>query len=499
MDIFAPHATDFYKTGHVRMYPDGSNLVYSNLTCRSARHAQVLPDFDGRTVFFGLQAVLQDLVALWDRSFFQRPRAEVLARYRRRMDASLGAGAVSTDHIAALHDLGYLPLLVKAVPEGALVPLRVPSLTIRNTRPEFAWLTNYVETQLSAGLWKPITSATTAREFRRLFDRYAAQTGSDPAMVDWQGHDFSMRGMSSLEDAALSGAAHLLSFKGTDTILGIDLLEQYYAGPDGVADDIVGGSVPATEHSVMCMGGREDEIGTFRRLITETYPSGIISVVSDTWDFWRVVTEYVPALKEAILARVPDALGRAKVVLRPDSGDPVLIVAGDPAAPEGSPQRRGAIGCLWDIFGGTITATGHKLLHPAIGLIYGDSIDLDKGTRMLESLAAQGFASGNVVLGLGSFTYQHVTRDSYGIAVKATYGEVHGEPRPLSKDPATDDGTKRSARGLLRVDREEGRFTLHTDQSWAEEEGGALEPVLIDGKMVRHQTLRDVRALLAAG
>ena len=250
MTIRPETATDFYKTGHIRQYPPGTTFVYSNFTCRSDRLAGVLPDFDHKVVFFGLQGKLKELNEFWNREFFSQPREKIVARYKRRMDRSLGPGAVSADHIGALHDLGYLPILIKALPEGSRVNIRVALWTIQNTLPEFYWLTNYLETQLSAECWKPVHSATIAFEYRRLLDFYANLTGSYPAFVPWQGHDFSARGMSNIHDAASSGAGHLLSFTGTDTISAIDWLEEYY----NAENDFVGGSVPATEHSVACLG-----------------------------------------------------------------------------------------------------------------------------------------------------------------------------------------------------------------------------------------------------
>lgn len=244
--MFAPHLTDFYKTGHIRQYPQGTQYVYSNWTCRSDKWANVLEDFDHKVVFFGLQAACQWLLLdLWNDSFFNIHREEAVSKYQSRMDSSLGPGAVSNEHIAALHDLGYLPVLIKALPEGSRVNIRVPLLTIVNTLPEFYWVTNYLETQLSAVLWKPVTSATIAFEYRRLLERFAEETGGSKEFIDWQGHDFSFRGMSGLEDAITSGAAHLLSFRGTDTIPAIDYVERYYT-----SKGLIGGSVPATEHSV---------------------------------------------------------------------------------------------------------------------------------------------------------------------------------------------------------------------------------------------------------
>jgi nicotinamide phosphoribosyltransferase len=481
--------TDFYKTGHIKMYSKGTTFVYSNFTCRSDKLAGVLPDFDHKVVFFGLQGVLKSLNELWQKEFFSKPKEVIVARYQRRMDRSLGPGAVKVDHIAALHDLGYLPILIKALPEGSRVNMRVALWTIQNTLPEFFWLTNYLETQLSAECWKPVHSATIAYEYRRLLDFYADITGSPKAFVPWQGHDFSSRGMSNIYDAATSGSAHLLSFTGTDSISSIDYLEEYY----NAYDDFIGGSVPATEHSVMSMGGKDDEIGTFRRLITEAYPSGIISIVSDTWDFWQVLTGYANTLKNEILAREPDALGFAKVVFRPDSGDPVKIIAGDPEAPVDSPEYKGAVECLWEIFGGTVTHTGHKLLDMHVGLIYGDSITLQRASRILDALHKKGFASGNVIFGIGSYTYQMATRDSFGCAVKATFGVVDGEDRVLFKEPKTGDGMKNSARGFLRIEKEGDDFVQYDMQTRAEEAKGAMEPVYCDGKILRDDNLSNIR------
>lgn len=493
MRIFPPHATDFYKTGHIRQYPKGTTFVYSNLTCRSSRLAHMLPGFDDKVVFFGLQGVCQWLLqALWNDEFFYLPNHEVVERYRRRMDTSLGAGSVTVDHIDALHQLGYLPLLIKALPEGSRVDIRVPVLTIQNTHPDFFWLTNYIETQLSAEIWKPITSATTAYEYRRLLDTYAKSTGSPATFVPWQGHDFSARGMSGIHDAAQSGAGHLLCFTGTDTVSAIDYLEDYYGG----RDTFVGGSVPATEHSVMCMGGEGDEIGTFRRLITEVYPSGIVSIVSDTWDFWKVLTDYAADLAHIIMTRKPDALGNAKVVFRPDSGDPVKIICGDTKAYPHSPEFMGAVECLWNIFGGTYSPEGFRILDSHVGVIYGDSITLDRAQAILQALTLKGFASCNVVFGIGSYTYQHVTRDTFGNAIKATFGTVNGEDRPLWKTPKTDTGMKNSAKGLLRVEQEGDRFVLHEMQTREQEQKGLLQPVFRDGIMTRIESLETIRKRL---
>jgi nicotinamide phosphoribosyltransferase len=475
---------DGYKVGHKFQYPAGTTLVYSNLTPRKSRSAGT-----NEIVFFGLQYFLKEyLIRQFKEEFFQRPKDGVVKAYARRMDNYLGKDSITYQHIADLHDLGYLPLEIKALPEGSLVPMRVPIFTIRNTKPEFFWLTNMLETVLSAVLWKPSTSATTAFEYLRTFTRFAEETvGGDLSFIPWQGHDFSFRGMSGIEDAVMSGAGHLLSFSGTDTIPAIDFLEQYYHAD--CEKELIGGSVPATEHSVMCMGTQDGEIKTFERLINEVYPGGIVSIVSDTWDFWQVITEFLPALKDQVLAR------NGKVVIRPDSGDPVKIIVGDEQAAVGSPEYKGAIECMWETFGGTVTPKGYKLLDSHIGLIYGDSITTGRQLAILEGLKRKGFASYNVVLGIGSYTYEYVTRDTFGFAMKATYGEVNGVGRDIFKDPKTDDGTKKSAKGLMQVYRNPatGKLALKDQCSWEEEAQGELKPVFRDGKLLVDWTLAEIR------
>ena len=485
-DIPALVLTDFYKTDHRRQFPDGTTLVYSNFTPRGSR----LPGVDA-VVFFGLQYfLLEYLGRRFDETFFRLPKDEAVGAYRRRLDHALGRGAVPLDHVEALHDLGYLPLRIKALPEGSRVPVQVPTHTIENTDPRFAWLTNFIETMMSCVVWGPCTSATIANRYRRTFERYARRTGAPAAFVPWQGHDFSFRGMFGVEAACLSGAGHLLSFQGTDTVPAIDFLERYY-GAD-CERETIGGSVPATEHAVMCAGGRESELETYRRLLVDVYPRGIVSIVSDTWDFFAVVARLLPALKKEILAR------DGKLVIRPDSGDPVKILVGDPEAPAASPERRGLVELLWDLFGGTATAAGYRALDPHVGAIYGDSITLERQEAILSGLAAKGFASSNVVLGIGSYTYQYVTRDTFGFAMKATFCTVDGEDREIYKEPRTD-VKKRSHRGLIAVVRgPDGRLKAEFPVPRAVEASDAnlLRTVYENGRVVRRTTLAEMRAVV---
>lgn len=465
---------DFYKVDHRSQYPKGTEMIYSNLTARGSR----IPGAD-KIVVFGIQYFLKDYLGRrFQEGFFNQPLEKVMADYKRRIQNSLGKDCITFSHIEELHKLGYLPLQIKALAEGTLCPLRVPFLTIKNTLPEFFWLTNFLETILSNVIWGAITSATTSHQYRKIFDRYAAETSDIPDFIQWQGHDFSMRGMFGLEAALISGAGHLLSFTGTDTIPAIDFLEQFYRANSD--KELIGASVPATEHSVMCMGGKESETETYRRLLTEVYPSGIVSIVSDTWDYWHVFDTILPSLKDVILAR------NGKFVIRPDSGEPVDVICGT-ATSKGSIER------LWDIFGGTVNSKGFKQLDPHVGLIYGDSITIDRCEKICAGLKEKGFASTNVVLGIGSYTYQYVTRDTYGLAMKSTFGIVNGERREIFKDPVTDSGIKKSAKGLLRVNSD---LTLSESVTEAEEEEGLLRTVYLDGKITLQYSLEEIRGKL---
>jgi nicotinamide phosphoribosyltransferase len=506
---------DFYKTGHKNQYPKGTTLVYSNLTPRSTKYLPKVEGTDNKVVFFGLQYFIKDfLIENFNNEFFNKPKEEVVSYYKRRVDTSLG-GDSDVSHIEALHDLGYLPILIKALPEGVAVNERVPVLTIENTLPEFFWLTNFLETILSATIWKPCTSATIARKCKKLALNFAEETGIDKSFVDFQFHDFSYRGMSGTEDAAMTGAGHLTSFVGTDTVPAIDFLEDYY---NANADkELVGCSVAATEHSVQCLnadytGEAPEEYNSYKRLITELYPKGIVSIVSDTFDFWGVLTNILPSLKAEIMAR------DGKVVIRPDSGDPVKIVAGykvgqffdDPETEvvlhkDGSyidvktkkllteAEVKGAVEVLWETFGGTLTDKGFKSLDSHIGLIYGDSITLDRANEILTRLKNKGFASNNIVFGIGSYTYQYQTRDTLGFAVKATAGIVNGEVKEIFKKPKTDDGMKNSAKGFLTVviDPINGQYHLY-DQVEAGTDSELL-PVFEDGELLIDQNLVDIR------
>jgi nicotinamide phosphoribosyltransferase len=525
MTIIAPTMQkDVYKEFHSRAYHPQVSEVYANFTSRSGRLSNIA---DNKTVaFVGLQYFIKSyLIDEW-RSFFDADKKTAVANHKRILSAMLGY-SVDVSYLEKLHELGYLPLTIKALPEGTMVPYQVPPMTIVNTKPGFQWLTNMIETVLSAESWPIQTSTTTAVAYLKEFKSYANKTGLDASFVPFQGHDFSFRGMFGKQAAAMSGFGHLASgFVGTDTIPAVLFAEQYYNAD--VDKELVGCSVDATEHSVTCSWILEGEIEFFRYLMKEQSPKGILSVVSDTWDFWTLVTQYLPELKNDIINR------DGALIIRPDSGDPVKILTGYTIADskqdfsnQNDAQRqaqennfeayfynnqyfiteqpktqlmacevKGLIQCLWDIFGGTVTNKGYKLLDEHIGAIYGDAITLERQKQILQRLMDKGFAS-KVVLGIGSYSYQYVTRDTHGSVVKATSVVKNGERVAIFKDPKTD-SKKKSAKGLLKIERIDGQLTLFDDVSKEQEAEGLLEVVFHDGKLIKETSLAQIRAIIDA-
>lgn len=314
---------DFYKIAHRICYKEGTESIYSMLVGRNNKY---LPVADKIVAFGFLKFTKEYLIEYFNTNFFNRDKKEIVDEYVLIVGLSLDIPfeKVDTSHIEELHDLGYLPLRVSAVKEGTLVPFQVPVLVVENTLPSFFWLTNYIETLMSAELWHSMTSATKARSIRQVMDEYALKTTGSTDAVDFLGHDFSMRGMSGLYSGINSGMAHLLFYKGTDTIPAIQGHMKYYNAD--IRKEFIGGSINAMEHSVMSSltpaDGDRDEYGAFKHIITKAYPEGLVSIVSDTYDFDRVISETLPRLKNEIMSR------NGKVVIRPDSGDPVEILCG---------------------------------------------------------------------------------------------------------------------------------------------------------------------------
>lgn len=475
--------TDFYKTIHHMCYAEGLTKLVSYWTPRISRKENM-----NKVVMFGLQPFIKKyLIDYFNDNFFNRNKAEVIQEYKRVISKTMGELAADTTHIEDLYDLGYLPIQIKAVEEGSRVNIKTPMIEITNTHEHFPWLVNYLETLMSCHIWQPMTSATIAHRYREIIEEYFDLTVDDGDVTKACG-DFSMRGFSSLESAEVSSAGHLLSFTGTATIPSILFLEKYYNC--NLENEIVGLGTPSTEHSVMCSYGK-DEYKAYKRLITEVFPKGILSIVSDTYDYWNVITNILPMLKDEIMNR------DGKIVIRGDSGDPIKIICGDEEAPKDSPAYKGTVELLWDIFGGTVNSKGYKVLDSHIGTIYGDSITVERCEEICKNLARKGFAVSNCTFGIGSYTYQYNTRDTFGFALKATHAVINGEERFIFKDPKTDTGKfKKSQKGMCYVYRD-GEDILYRDELTIKEQealkDNLLIPVFRDGKLLRDYSLKEIR------
>jgi nicotinamide phosphoribosyltransferase len=561
--------TDTYKVGHKPMLPVGSTLMQSNFTPRSGKNSNC-PN-GNQIVSFGQQMLVRKIKEDWDTNFFNKP-IEFIDQFAKDMgNLLMWDHPIDVSHFKALHQLGYLPIEIRAIQEGTLIPYKVPFYTIVNTQPLngeiFDWIVNYLETILSAESWQAPTAATTAYCLRKLGQNWIAKTDPENAwFVDYQFHNFSMRGMDGKSSIVNSGLGFATSSKGSDTLPVIPAARKYYDEP---LDSVPIHSVIASEHAVMCAltgfflytkDGSWEKIGeleveTFRYLL-KTFPTGILSLVSDTWDLWRVICEYCVILKDEIMAR------DGKLVIRPDSGDPVDIVCGYEtpvfnnfkeaedhfsfnlkqrnvfkigdnwycvvphtgnefryAEYTPTPADKGVIELLWDIFGGDVSSTGFKRLNAKIGAIYGDSITYVRAQKIFERLAYKGFASTNIVLGVGSYSLQYVTRDTHGFAQKATYVEIEFEAQEdmwdqggpslgqkfkqgiqIFKDPVTDSGIKKSAKGLLVVLKDEnGQYILKDQATWSEVNSpeNELKTIFKDGEFFNETTLTEIRERLA--
>ena len=501
----APYYSDGYKVGHKRMLAPGTDFLYGTWIPRSTKHA---PKGINKILSIGHQLTVRWLHAEWQENFFDMPR-ETATKFGTDMAKYLGM-PYDASHFEALHDLGYLPIKIKALPEGIETDANVPHMTFINTVPGFAWLTLYLETIMSSLAWKPATSATIALQYRRNLVKWVTKTDPENAwLIPYLCHDFSARGLSPW-DSLSSGLGHAFSFMGSDSIVVIPAARYFY---DESEDEVCIASVNASEHSVSTTKiftvGEQQMISDW---LTE-FDKGILSIVADTFDLWKLITEYLPANKDQIMSR------DGKLVIRPDSGDPVDIICGaniiktnihsdnDTVAYLGKvaevnptneylnkPEVKGVIELLWDIFGGTINAQGYKVLDPHIGAIYGDSITLDRQIEIYTRLEAKGFASTNIVLGVGSFTYQFTTRDTFGYAAKGAWFENNGKGIDIYKEPITDDGTKKSLKGKCAVIETNGVYVVQTQCTDEQENSGLLQTIYENGNFHNQTTLTAIRA-----
>jgi len=353
---------DYYKTTHNEQYPKGITKIVSYYTPRMSRISG-----EDKLVMFGLQAFIKEyLIDAFNRNFFRANKTAVIAEYKRIIDNTLGENIVDYDKLGKLHDLGYLPIQIKAVAEGTRVSIRVPMFEITNTHPDFAWLVNTLETALSCSLWHTQISANVGYRYRQIVNKYFDISVDDSIPRNRALGDFSMRGQESCESAIKSSAGFCLSFVNTATVPAILYLENYY-NCDCEKEPVAFGAI-STEHSVMnsnfAVDG--DEISMVKRLLCDIYPANGFSMVSDSYDYWNMVDNIIPTCKEDVMKH------GGYIGIRGDSGDPVEITT--------KTVKR-----LWDTFGGSINSKGYKVLDPHIKAIYGDSITPQRAKISIKS------------------------------------------------------------------------------------------------------------------
>ena len=429
--------SDTYKQVHDRMYPSGLTKLVSYWVPRKS----MLKNQD-KMVFFGLQAFVKEyLIECFNNNFFALTEDEVLKLYTDSMDIQIGRDNYDTDKIINFHRLGYLPLKIRALPEGSLVPMGVPCIEITNTHDDFAWLTQWIECILQVELWKPCCHATIGYMYRQIADKWYEKTVENilPSMAC---ADFGMRGMSCMDEATRCSASWLISFDKTSTIPAINYIDKYYSAD--CKNNRLGIRAVSTEHSVMganySIDG--DEVTFVKRLLNELYPNTSFSMVSDTYDYWNMVNNILPQVKDDVMNH------NGKLLIRPDSGDIVDISVK-------------TVEKLWEIFGGTINSKEYKVLDPHIGIIYGDGCTLSNVDTIWSELEKRGFAANCIAYGVGAFCFSAIvengklivaTRDTFGIAMKATYGVINGKKLMIYKDPKTDTSKlKKSHKGCCEV------------------------------------------------
>lgn len=491
------YESDGYKVGHKRMLAEGTTRLYGTWIPRSVKYMH--PSIT-KVMSAGQQMVVRHLHSSFQENFFDIPREQALSFC---MDISSYLGMPYDGlHFEQLYDLGYLPIRIKSLPEGIFTDVNIPHMTFVNTVDGFGWLTLYLETFISKLAWRISTAATLGYQFKKNAVEWVNATDKENIFLsNFMCHDFSSRGGNPFDSIAV-GLGHAFSNLGSDTLNVIPASRYYY---DAIDDDPTVYSVNASEHSVSTT--KIFTVGERQMIIDwcKEFPTGILSLVSDTFDLWKLITEYLtdPEVKEAILAR------DGKLVIRPDSGDPVDIVCGggekytDTSGEYKTPAEIGVIELLWDIFGGKVNSQGYKVLDSHIGCIYGDSINLDRQVEIYKRLEAKGFAATNIVCGVGSFTYIFTTRDSMGWAAKGSWfefkngNEIH--EYNIYKDPVTDVGTKKSLKGLIQVcqNKLNGDYIAEQECTWEEENQGELQTIYEDGVLKNHITIYEIRDKLS--
>ena len=497
LDSVALLLSDTYKQCHPRMYPkdielDGEIANTTRLVSYWVPRRSMLQKHN-KMVFWGLTAFLKTyLVEYFRDNFFNLSREEVINEYCDTMDIQIGEGNYDEVNILQLHKLGYLPIEIAALPEGTKVPMGVPCIEITNTHPDFAWVAQWIECILQVELWKPCVHATIGSLYRELADKYYDLTVDD-MIPEMACADFGMRGMSCMEEAVRCSAAWMLSFNKTSTIPAIKYIDKYYNA--NCKENGLGKGAVSVEHSVVgawyAIYGEERSL--IKKLLEQDYPDTSFSYVADTYDYKYVVSEVLPSLKDEILAH------NGKLLIRPDSGDMVEIA-------------------IWTIeelakhFGYTVNSKGYKVLNSKIGIIYGDGCSLKNVEKVWEAYEKMGYAANNIFFGVGAFCFTGIfeddkfyaaTRDTFGIAMKATYGEIGDRKVFIYKDPKTDTSKlKKSHKGCCVVKRDEnGELYCEDEHEYLDvihDKENLLRPVFSDGVIYNEEDYMTIRERLHA-
>ena len=450
---------DSYKLSHYWQYPPGTEQIYSYVESRGG-------EWD-HTLFFGLQMFLKEYLTI------PVTRADIDEAEPLWRAHGVPFHRAGWEHIVEAHG-GRLPIEIKAVPEGTVVPTRNVLATVVNTDPECFWLTSFLETSLLRAIWYPTTVATNSYMCKQVIRRYLEQTCEDPAgQIAFKLHDFGARGVSSHESAAIGGVAHLVNFMGTDTMAGILAARRYYG------EDMAGFSIPAAEHSTITAWGREGEADAYQNMLKQFgKPGALVACVSDSYDLDRAIVEFWGGtLREAVLAT------GGVLVVRPDSGDPATIVTR-------SVEQLGAK------FGCSTNAKGYRVLHPSVRIIQGDGINFHSIGGILETLTQAGWSAENVAFGMGGGLLQQLDRDTLKFAMKCSAAKVNGTWRDVYKDPVTDRG-KASKRGRFALVAEDGAWqTVPLDGNEALDR---LHLVYRDGVLQNETSFAEIRARANAG
>ena len=442
--------TDSYKTSMFKQYPAGTTGVYSYIESRGGRYDS--------TVFFGLQAFIKEYLLEPITQTDIDVAAEILTAHGEPFNRD------GWEYILRQHK-GYLPVVIRAVPEGTVVPVKNVLATIENTDPECFWLTTYLETALLRAIWYPTTVATQSKYIKTIILDYLERTG-DPTLIDFKLHDFGARGVSSLESAGIGGASHLVNFMGTDTISGLLFAREYYGA------SMAGFSIPAMEHSTITSWGRVNEVKAYANMVDQfARPGSILAVVSDSYDIFNAASKL---WGEELKQKVIDS--GATIVIRPDSGDPVVV-------------NRKLIEILGEKFGYTKNAKGFKVLNN-VRLIQGDGVNERTISSILGAFMAMGWSADNIAFGMGGALLQQIDRDTQKFAMKCSAACIDGEWVNVQKDPITDSGKKSKAGRVTLFQNRDGSYYSGVED-WME---SALIEVFRDGKLVKEYTFDEVRA-----